>query len=588
MNQPQQNIDGKRLFLAFVLSMIIITGWQWLFPPKVDPVATQQQQQSTTATGAVVPGQTTEAAPVSRDAAIAASQRVAIETPDLQGSINLTGSMLDDLKISGFRETSNPRSSIVTLLTPSGVAHAYFAEHGVVPATNTTAKMPDSKTVWAAPDGAKLTSTTPVTLTWDNGEGVVFNKTFTITDRFVIGVEQKITNNSVTPINVVPYARVQRQDTPKIAGIYVFFEGLLGVQNETLNEISYADVVEGKVEKSGVGGWIGFTDNYWSTALIPDQNTELIHTYLHRKLGTRDAYQVDYLHKNYVPVDKGQTVTVKDHVFAGAKIVSEINAVGSKYGIQMFDKMIDWGWFPFLTKPMFWLLDTIKGLIGNFGVAILLVTVLVKAALFPLANRSYASMSKMKKLQPQVEALKSKHGDDRVKMQQEMMELYKQEKVSPLSGCLPILIQIPIFFALYKVIYTTIDLRHAPFFGWIQDLSAPDPTSIFNLFGLLPFDVPQFLWIGVWPLLMGITMWIQMKLNPEPTDPMQAMIFNWMPIIFTFTLAGFPAGLVIYWAWSNFLSIIQQSYIMRKHGVEIDLLGNIKKSLGLNKEKKPA
>jgi YidC/Oxa1 family membrane protein insertase len=288
-----------------------------------------------------------------------------------------------------------------------------------------------------------------------------------------------------------------------------------------------------------------------------------------------------------VNIPAGGNATFKEHIFAGAKLVDEINLVGDKYGIAGFDRMIDWGWFPFLTKPMHWLLDTFNKLLGNFGLAILLVTVLVKGALFPLANRSYASMSKIKKLQPAVEAMKAKHGDDRMAMQQEMMELYKKEKVSPLSGCLPIVIQIPIFFALYKVIYTTIDLRHAPFFGWIQDLSAPDPTSIFNLFGLLPFNVPAFLLIGVFPILMGITMWIQMKLNPTPPDPIQAAIFNWMPLIFTFSLASFPAGLVIYWAWSNLLSILQQSFIMKKHGVEVDLLGNIRDSLPFLK-KKPA
>jgi YidC/Oxa1 family membrane protein insertase len=588
MNQPNQNLDFKNLLLAMALSMAIITAWQYLFPQKIAVPAQQQTTTGQATTGAVVPGTATDVQlPITREAAIAASPRVTIESPDLAGSINLKGAMVDDLRLIKYKLENKAGSPPITLLTPSGAANAYFADHGVFAANNSTTVMPDAKSVWTASNGTKLTPSTPVTLTFDNGAGITFAKTFSLSDTQVITVEQKITNNSANDIYVVPYGRVQRQDSPKVLGIYVFFEGLLGVQNGKLNEITYDDVADddGKVENESTGGWIGFTDNYWTTALIPDQKAETIMSYQHIKVGTRNGYQVDHRTKQSVPVLKGQSIVVTDHLFAGAKLVKDITAVGEKYGVAMFDKMIDWGWFPFLTKPMFYLLDFVKGLVGNFGIAILLVTVLVKGLLFPLANKSYASMSKMKKLQPEVEALKGKHGDDKMKMQQEMMELYKREKVSPLSGCVPILIQIPIFFALYKVIYTTIDLRHAPFFGWIQDLSAQDPTSLFNLFGLLPFNAPQFLMIGVWPLLMGITMWIQMRLNPAPADPMQAAIFNWMPLIFTFSMASFPAGLVIYWAWSNLLSIFQQSYIMKKNGVEVDILGNIRDSLPFLKKK---
>jgi YidC/Oxa1 family membrane protein insertase len=576
--------DTKNLFLAMILSMVIITGWQWIFGDPLKKQAVQQTQQQTTS--GAVPGQVVVDQPITRDAALAAGPRVAIETPELKGSINLTGAVLDDLHLEGYRETINPASPTITLLTPSGAAHAYFAEHGYI--GNGLVKLPDAKSVWTAPADAKLTPATPVILSFNNGAGLTFTKTFSMTDKYVIGVEQKVSNASPAAVDLIPYGRLQRQDLPKIQGIWVFFEGMLGVQEGRLNEINYSDVTgDAKVENNSKGGWAGFTDNYWATALIPDQKTDIVTTYQHIKLGARDAYQVDYRNRTAVNIPAGGNATFKEHIFAGAKLVDEINLVGDKYGIAGFDRMIDWGWFPFLTKPMHWLLDTFNKLLGNFGLAILLVTVLVKGALFPLANRSYASMSKIKKLQPAVEAMKAKHGDDRMAMQQEMMELYKKEKVSPLSGCLPIVIQIPIFFALYKVIYTTIDLRHAPFFGWIQDLSAPDPTSIFNLFGLLPFNVPAFLLIGVFPILMGITMWIQMRLNPTPPDPIQAAIFNWMPLIFTFSLASFPAGLVIYWAWSNFLSILQQSFIMKKHGVEVDLLGNIRDSLPFLK-KKPA
>jgi YidC/Oxa1 family membrane protein insertase len=533
-NSPNSTPDTKNLILAMALSMAIIMGWQWLFG---DPMAkraqqAQQQQTSQTTTTAQVPGAVAEAVPLTRDQALAQSPRVAIESAELKGTINLTGALLDDLHLLQYRETNAATSPTITLLTPSGVTNGYLAEHGVIGSQGV--KMPDTKTLWMAPADAKLTPTTPVTLSFDNGAGVVFEKIFSLSDKYVISVEQKITNATSTPLSVVPYGRVQRQDTPKVQGVWVFFEGLLGVQNDKLNEVTYSDIVEGKIENPSTGGWVGFTDNYWATALIPDQKAELVATYQHMKQGTRDAYQVDMRASQPVSVPAGGSIALRDNLYAGAKVVGEINAVAAKYGISNFDKMIDWGWFPFLTKPMSWLLHFFNGLVSNFGVAILIVTVLVKALLFPLANKSYASMSNMKKLQPQIEALKAKFGDDRMGMQQEMMAIYKREKVSPLSGCLPVLIQIPIFFALYKVIYTTIDLRHAPFFGWVKDLSAPDPTSIFNLFGLLPFDVPAFLLIGVWPILMGITMWIQMKLNPAPTDPIQATLFNWMPLIFPF------------------------------------------------------
>jgi len=591
------NYDNKNFILAIVLSMLIIFGWQYFYAvPIAEKQAEQQpaQQQTTTATpgttaGGQIPG-TAQPAAIGRDEALKATPRIAVETPSLSGSINLQGAQIDDLHLTKYHETIDRSSPTITFLSPAGTPGALFAEQGFIPATGTSAKLPDPKTLWSAPAGAVLRPASPVTLTWDNGEGLLFSRTISIDDEYVFSITQTVQNNSANAVALIPYARIQRQDTPAIAGWFVFFEGMLGVFDESLHEIDYSDVVDApaplKVDSVN-GGWIGFTDKYWAAALIPDQQKPLTATFLHQKQGNRDVYQTDYLSKEALTIQPGASASYQDHFFAGAKVVQTVTAVGEKYGIDRFDLMIDWGWFYFLTKPMFYLLEWLKNLVGNFGLAILLATVLVKLAVFPLANKSYASMSKMKKLQPEMLKLKEQFPDDRMKQQQAMMELYKREKVSPLSGCLPVVVQIPIFFALYKVILTSIELRHAPFYGWIRDLSAPDPTSLFNLFGLLPYDVPEFLLIGVWPLLMGITMWVQMRLNPTPPDPVQASLFNWMPVIFTFMLGTFPAGLVIYWAWSNLLSILQQSIIMKRHGVEANLFGNIRESIPFLK-KKPA
>jgi YidC/Oxa1 family membrane protein insertase len=590
MNQKPAMPDQKNFLLAIVLSMAIIFAWQYFYAvPQTQQTQQAVQQQQQQSQQAQVPGTQAVAGVTDRQIAIAATARVPIETPELEGSINLVGAQLDDLKLRNYRVTASPSSPIITFLSPAGTANAYFAEQGVVGAAGQAVKLPDSKTVWTAAAGAKLTKETPLVLTWDNGEGLTFRREISISEEYVFSTKQIVENRSQQPVSLIPYARVQRQDTPKIEGYFSFFEGLLGVQNGTLQEVHYSDVAEegGKIVNESKGGWLGFTDKYWATALVPDQTRNIVSTYQHFKIGARDAYQTDYLAKEPAIVAAGSAVTFEDHLFAGAKIVATIDKVGEKFAIDKFDLMIDWGWFKFLTQPMFYLMEFCKGIMGNFGLAILLVTVIVKLAVFPLASKSYASMSKMKKLQPEMEKIKAESGDDRMKMQQAMMELYKKEKVSPMSGCLPIVVQIPIFFAIYKVILTTIELRHAPFYGWIHDLSAPDPTSLFNLFGLIPWQPPALLMLGVWPILMGITMWVQMRLNPAPADPIQASMFNWMPLIFTFMLGSMPAGLVIYWTWSNLLSIIQQSFIMKKNGVDVDLLGNIRNSLPFLK-KKPA
>lgn len=595
------NFENKNFILAIVLSMLIIFGWQYFYAGPLQQKLTAETQtaqkgqaqqpgaggQTAPAAGSSVPGIAAGAAAVTRDEALAKSPRLKIETDYVSGSINLTGAMIDDLHLLRYRETIDPKSPTITFLSPSGTQNALFAEQGMVPAVGTTAKLPDSSTVWSAPAGAVLSEGNPVTLTWDNGEGLTFSRKIEVSDQYLFTVTQTVENKSAAAVAMIPYARIQRQDTPVVSGYWVFFEGMLGWLDGSLQEIHYSDVAEQTEpdRRDTTGGWIGFTDKYWAATIIPDQARPVTASFLHTKLDSRNLYQTDYLAKDALVVQPGQSASATDRLFAGAKVVSTINAIESLYQIQGFNYMIDWGWFYFLTKPFFYLLDWIKGIVGNFGVAILIATVLVKLAVFPLANKSYASMSKMKKLQPEMERLKTEYPDDRMKQQQEMMALYKREKVSPLSGCLPVVVQIPIFFALYKVILTSIELRHAPFFGWIHDLSAPDPTSLFNLFGLIPWTPPAMLMIGVWPIIMGITMWLQMRLNPTPPDPVQASLFNWMPVMFTFMLGTFPVGLVIYWAWSNTLSILQQSYIMKRHGVEIDFFGNIRNSLPFLKKK---
>ena len=590
------NFENKNFIAAILLSMAIIFGWQYFYAAPLQKKLTAETQtaetqpgasQTAPATGGTVPGVATQAAPVSREEALARSPRLPFKSDYVEGSINLKGAMIDDLHLLRYRETIDPKSPTITFLSPSGTPGALFSEQGVVPATGTTAKLPDPNTVWTAPAGAVLSEDNPVTLTWDNGEGLKFSRKIELSDEYLFTVTQIVENTTQAPVAMIPYARIQRQDTPVVSGYWVFFEGMLGWVDGALQEIHYSDVAEQTEpdRRDTKGGWVGFTDKYWAAAIVPDQSTPVTASFLHQKLDGRDVYQTDYLAKDAMVVQPGQQASTTGRIFAGAKVVRTINAIESLHQIQGFNYMIDWGWFYFLTKPFFFLLDWIKGIVGNFGIAILIATVLVKLAVFPLANKSYASMSKMKKLQPEMERLKKEYPEDKMKQQQEMMALYKREKVSPLSGCLPVVVQIPIFFALYKVILTSIELRHAPFFGWIQDLSAPDPTSLFNLFGLSPWTPPSMLMIGVWPIIMGITMWLQMRLNPTPPDPVQASLFNWMPVMFTFMLGTFPVGLVIYWAWSNTLSILQQSYIMKRHGVEIDFFGNVKNSLPFLKKK---
>jgi YidC/Oxa1 family membrane protein insertase len=591
---------NRNYFIAIALSVVIVLAWQFLYMnPRIDQQrraeearqalqqTTQQQQAPGAAPGVTVDGappasSTQAAATATREEAIAKSQRVAIDTNAIAGSINLTGARFDDIRLKGYHETVDDSSPIITLFSPSDTKDGYFTELGYVGGAD-AGSVPGPSTVWTLASGDKLTETTPVTLTYTNQNGVVFSRTVSIDQHYMISVNDKVENPGQAPVSFATYGRVTRNNKPAIPPVFVIHEGFLGVSGKdgSLTEEKYKNIEEAPVTVAkATGGWLGITDKYWAAAIVPPQTTPFETRYSHIT-GNQPSYQADFK-SDTMTVEPGQSIELKSLVFAGAKEVPLVDRYETEYSIPKFDLLIDWGWFYFITKPMFKMMDFFFRYFGNFGLAILLTTIVVKLLFFPLASKQYASMANMKRMQPKMEELKAKHGDDRMAMQQAMMQLYKEEKINPVAGCWPMLLQIPVFFALYKVIYVTIEMRHAPFFGWIHDLSAPDPTSLFNLFGLLPYDVPHFLMIGVWPLVMGITMFLQMRMNPTPPDPTQAMIFTWMPLIFTFMLASFPAGLVIYWAWNNTLSISQQALIMKRHGAKIELFDNIK---GLFKRK---
>jgi len=611
--------DQKNTILAIVLSAVLLIGWQYFFGiPQMEKQKqaaelarqqqqAQQQQSATTpapqggtpagtenSQAPSAPGSSTPLTPgaSTREAILKNRPKVAIDTPKLAGSIGLKGARIDDLSLTQYRETVNPNSPAIVLLAPSGSPHPFYAEFGWVAASGSNVKLPNADTVWRQEGSGALGVDRPVTLVYDNGEGLVFRRTIAVDDKYLFTVKDTVTNNTGSPVTLYPYGLVSRHGLPKIEGFYILHEGLIGVFGDQGEKTAtYKQIDEKKLETFDVtNAWLGITDKYWAAALLPDTSAHVNANFRAGTIGTLKTYQTDYLLDSKT-VQPGGTAEADGRLFAGAK---EVAIVGLNYGIfgdggynkqlglNKFDLLIDWGWFYFITKPMFVAIDWFYKFLGNFGLAILAVTVVIKLIFFPLANKSYASMAKMKNIQPQLQALRERYPDDKVKQQQEMMEIYKREKINPIAGCLPIVIQIPVFFALYKVLFITIEMRHAPFFGWIKDLSAPDPTTLFNLFGLIPWDPSQvpvighYLMLGVWPIIMGITMWFQMKLNPPPPDPTQKMIFDWMPLIFTFMLASFSAGLVIYWAWNNTLSVIQQSVIMKRNGAKIELWGNLK------------
>ncbi len=599
--------QNKNFILAMALSLGVILIWSVLFPPTDLPVAPEATEPGVAAdaTGAdiaLTPPTAATADPTGPEAAPAAAAetpRIAIDTPALAGSISLTGGRLDDLELLNYFDTLEPESPNVRLLSPVGEAGAYYALYGWTPGGNLGFEdVPGANTLWSIESGDTLTVDTPVTLRWDNGAGLIFRRTISIDEDFLFTISQSVENTSESAARVAPYGIVARHGLPEdLQNFFILHEGVVQSSDGTLNELAYDDLPDlDFVEREGARaevtevaeeGWIGFTDKYWMTTLIPEAGQPF--TAVSRYVSGADIYQTE-ARLPAVTVEPGQTVERSTRLFAGAKEWETIRNYQNEAGIDGFLDSIDWGWFYFLTKPIFWLLHNLNNLIGNMGLAIIALTLLIKAILFPLAYKSYVSMAKMKELQPKIEEMKTRAGDDRQKLQQGMMELYKREKVNPASGCLPILLQIPIFFSLYKVIFVTLELRQAPFFGWLNDLSAPDSSSVFNLFGLLPYAAPEpgtimaLIFIGILPLLLGISMWLQQKLNPAPTDATQAMIFAYLPWIFMFMLGSFASGLLVYWISNNTITFIQQYTIMRSQGFKPDVFGNIRSSF---KRKKP-
>ena len=577
--------ENRNLILAVALSMAVLFGWQILvIQPKLENEQAQQalivEQQVVSAKTQNVDGTpaiagTDDAANMTpgvagQDVVTANNaKRVTIDAPLVQGSFSLQGARIDDVILTSYRETLNAESDNIHFLKKTGSQAPFFAEFGWA-SSDADQPMPSAQTLWAA-DRDLLSPSSPVTLRWDNGKGLVFTRKISINDDYLIMFDDSVASSLGTAITMYPFGLVRRQGTPPTSGIYILHEGALGVFDETLKEEDYSDLKDApvggiKVVPESAGGWIGITDKYWLAALLPSQQKKF--TYSFQSLSaTTDSYQVDYIDNVGLTLAAGSAVSTQGRLFAGAKKVALLDYYKEELLIPNFDLAIDFGWFYFLTKPFFYAIDWLFNLFGNFGVATLAFTVVVKLAFFPLANKSYRSMAKMRILTPKLQSLRERFGEDRMKLNQEMMALYKAEKVNPAAGCLPVLLQIPVFFALYKVLFVTIEMRHAPFFGWIADLSAPDPTSIFNVFGFLPYSVdflPPFLQLGLWPIFMGISMFLQMRLNPTPPDPIQAKVFQWMPVFFTFLLATFPAGLVIYWTWNNLLSMAQQWYIMKQ------------------------
>ena len=591
--------QNKNLILATALSFIVILVWFVLFPPPEPqtpldtspPAATTSTDGSATVPSAPADSLTQPANSVDTTSTqtTASTPRVPIETDRLSGSISLLGGRIDDLNLNDYRVALDDSASVVTLLSPVGSTNAHYALYGWAPAAGLdSAAVPGPNTKWALVGGQTLSAGAPVTLQWSNGQGQTFNREIAVDEDFLFSITQSVTNTGGAAVNMAPYGLIARHGEPQdLKNFFILHEGVVAMSDGELSEIDWSDIPDYDVDpRQGAraetiavqqNGWIGFTDHYWMSTLIPEPGSAFRQVIKYDE--RRDIYQTEAVLPTR-SVAPGETIAVTTQLFAGAKEWAAIRSYQTA-GVEGFIDSIDWGWFFFLTKPIFWLLHEMNKIIGNMGWAIIGLTLVIKAILLPLAYKSYVSMAKMKELQPQMEKLKEAAGDDRQKMQQGMMELYKKEKVNPAAGCLPILLQIPIFFSLYKVIFVTIELRHAPFFGPFQDLSAPDPTTIMNIFGLLPIDAPEpnsilaLIFIGILPLLLGISMWLQQKLNPAPTDPTQQMIFAWMPWVFMFMLGSFASGLVVYWIANNTITFVQQYLIMRSQGYKPDLMGNI-------------
>ena len=554
-------MENRNVLVAVILSTLVIMIWQFEY-------ADQYTEQENIQTQTEQVDQNKPIAPsldknikvekkISREDAIKDVERVSFENDKIKGSISLTGALIDDVILKNYNVDQTTDSKKVVLLNPKQINDSYFLETGWATSGNET--VPDNQTKWEVKGNQTLKPNQPITLEWNNQKGLTFLKKIEIDDEYLITVNEEVKNNSNQKVDLFHYAQISRKEKPDISNFYILHEGLIGVFDENLKEEDYDDIEEDKQSFKGSRGWLGITDKYWLTAIIPEKGKKFNAEFSYDK-----SFKANYIITDPTTINASKSGSNISKIFIGAKEVSVVDGYAEKQGIHKFDLAIDWGWFYFFTKPLFFVIDYLFKFSGNFGVAIILLTAGVRLLFFPLANYSFASMAKMKALQPEMQRLKDLYKDDKQKIQLEMMNLYKKEKVNPVSGCLPVLIQIPFFFAIYKMLFVTIEMRHTPFYGWIQDLSAADPTSIFNLFGLIPWDPPSFLMIGAWPIIMGVTMYIQQKLNPAPPDPVQAKIFMFFPFILTIMLASFPSGLVIYWSVNNILTMAQQYVIIRK------------------------
>ena len=558
-------MDTKNVIAAISLSAAVIILYSLFFAPTPSPEEikrTQEQKNQTTQNSETPSLDVSEnISKISRKESIKENERIEFENENIKGSISLLGGTIDDLLFKKYTKTLNGEDQIV-LLNPKKVANGYFVETGWV-TNNKNIDLPDSKTLWNIKGNNKLSPNNPIKLVWSNSQGIEFQKKIKIDNQFLFTIDQKITNNSENTYDFYSYGQIIRNEAPEVTKFYILHEGLIGVFDEQLVEKDYEDIKEKKFSQNAQSGWLGITDKYWITTLIPEKNKEF-----RADFDFKNKFRVNFIDTKpleIIPNNSGSNVI---KIIIAAKEVGVIDGYAENLNIINFDLAIDWGWFYFFTKNFFFAIDYFFKLTGNFGIAIILITLCIRIVFFPLANYSFRSMAKMKVLQPEMARLKELHKGDKTKLQQEMMALYKKEKVNPVSGCLPIFIQIPFFFAIYKVLFVTLEMRHQPFFGWIKDLSERDPTSLFNLFGLIPWDPPSFLIIGIWPCLMGLTMYLQQKLNPTPPDPIQQKIFMFFPLFLTVILAPFPSGLVIYWTINNVLTMAQQIVIMKRTKVK--------------------
>ena len=557
-------MDSKNVIAAISLSAAVIIIYGLFFaPPPPDPKKINNEKNNTVESTSEAPSldQNVEVSKISRNEAIENEDRVQFENSTVIGSISLVGGSIDDLTFKKYTNTLNGDDNVI-LLNPKKVEDGYYIETGWATA-NKNIKLPNSKTIWTIEGNNKLTPNSPIKLSWTNDQNIKFIKDISIDDQYLFKVNQTIINNSEKTYNFYPYGQIIRNLAPEIIDFFILHEGLIGVFDDQLVEEDYDDIEEKKFSINADKGWLGITDKYWITSLIPQEN---------RKFRTdfdyKNKFRANFIETSATEIGANETKSNEIKIIIAAKEVDIIDGYAENLNISKYDLAIDWGWFYFLVKPLFFLIDYFFKLTGNFGIAIILITICIRIVFFPLANYSFKSMAKMKVLQPEMTRLKELHKEDKMKLQQEMMALYKKEKVNPVSGCLPIFIQIPFFFAIYKVLFVTLEMRHQPFYGWIKDLSERDPTSIFNLFGLIPWDPPSFLLIGVWPCLMGLSMYLQQKLNPTPPDPIQAKIFAFFPLFLTVILAPFPSGLVIYWTINNILTMAQQYVIIKRTTVK--------------------